>query len=148
MCHTNCGHEGVFYRKERVQYELHRGDRRAAGVRHRYVDRGSTGSLGKSALVPDRPCDHVFSHLGVVLMGTGRSTFTSVIRKVTFMEVPGAYKTGIPLEGKVIRLIDDQWHTGADARGPQRRNFAAFKFGGVFQTFLLAFSAGQIAFPF
>nr|XP_040025850.1 alpha-2-macroglobulin [Gasterosteus aculeatus aculeatus] len=42
---------------------------------------------------------------GVVLRGTGRSTFTWVIRKVTFMEVPGAYKTGIPLEGKV-KMVD------------------------------------------
>ncbi|XP_039985815.1 alpha-2-macroglobulin-like protein 1 isoform X2 [Xiphias gladius] len=38
---------------------------------------------------------------GVILKGTGRTSFSSHIRTVTFEDVPAAYKPGIPFEGKV-----------------------------------------------
>ncbi|XP_023284214.1 alpha-2-macroglobulin-like isoform X1 [Seriola lalandi dorsalis] len=38
---------------------------------------------------------------GVVLKGSGRTSFSSHIRTVTFEDVPAAYKPGIPFEGKV-----------------------------------------------
>ncbi|XP_029965228.1 alpha-2-macroglobulin isoform X1 [Salarias fasciatus] len=38
---------------------------------------------------------------GVVLEGSGRSTFTSEVRTVTFEDTPESYKSGIPYEGKV-----------------------------------------------
>ncbi len=55
-------------------------------------------------------CDlYVCYHLGVILKGTGRTSFSSHIRTVTFEDVPAAYKPGIPFEGKVISLINDHW---------------------------------------
>uniref|UniRef100_A0A8C4H941 Alpha-2-macroglobulin n=1 Tax=Dicentrarchus labrax TaxID=13489 RepID=A0A8C4H941_DICLA len=38
---------------------------------------------------------------GVILKGSGRTSFSSHIRTVTFEDVPAAYKLGIPFEGKV-----------------------------------------------
>ncbi|KAM3615928.1 uncharacterized protein V6R79_009822 [Siganus canaliculatus] len=38
---------------------------------------------------------------GVVLEGSGRTSFSSQIRTVTFENIPQAYKPGIPFEGKV-----------------------------------------------
>ncbi|XP_029374169.1 alpha-2-macroglobulin isoform X2 [Echeneis naucrates] len=38
---------------------------------------------------------------GIVLKGSGRTSFSSHIRTVTFEDVPAAYKLGIPFEGKV-----------------------------------------------
>ncbi|XP_037124450.1 alpha-2-macroglobulin-like protein 1 isoform X2 [Syngnathus acus] len=38
---------------------------------------------------------------GVILIGTGRTTFSARIRTVTFEDVAQAYKPGIPFEGKV-----------------------------------------------
>ncbi|KAG7222442.1 hypothetical protein INR49_016254, partial [Caranx melampygus] len=38
---------------------------------------------------------------GVVLKGSGQTSFSSSIRVVTFEDVPAAYKPGIPFEGKV-----------------------------------------------
>ncbi|XP_042270737.1 alpha-2-macroglobulin-like protein 1 isoform X1 [Thunnus maccoyii] len=38
---------------------------------------------------------------GVILKGSGRTTFSSHIRTVTFEDAPAAYKPGIPFEGKV-----------------------------------------------
>uniref|UniRef100_A0A8P4GHJ1 Alpha-2-macroglobulin n=1 Tax=Dicentrarchus labrax TaxID=13489 RepID=A0A8P4GHJ1_DICLA len=40
-------------------------------------------------------------YLGVILKGSGRTSFSSHIRTVTFEDVPAAYKLGIPFEGKV-----------------------------------------------
>lgn len=55
-------------------------------------------------------CDlYACYHLGVILKGSGRASFSSQIRTVTFEDVPAAYKPGIPFEGKVIRLINDHW---------------------------------------
>lgn len=55
-------------------------------------------------------CDlYAYYHLGVILKGSGRASFSSQIRAVTFEDVPAAYKPGIPFEGKVIRLINDHW---------------------------------------
>uniref|UniRef100_A0A8D3DEY3 Alpha-2-macroglobulin-like protein 1 n=1 Tax=Scophthalmus maximus TaxID=52904 RepID=A0A8D3DEY3_SCOMX len=41
---------------------------------------------------------------GVTLKGSGRTSFSSYIRTVTFEDVSESYKPGIPFEGKVIRL--------------------------------------------
>uniref|UniRef100_A0A3B5LAP7 A2ML1 protein n=1 Tax=Xiphophorus couchianus TaxID=32473 RepID=A0A3B5LAP7_9TELE len=41
---------------------------------------------------------------GVVLKGSGMASLSSQIRTVTFEDVPGAYKPGIPFEGK-IKLV-------------------------------------------
>ncbi|KAM7413699.1 hypothetical protein PAMA_020876 [Pampus argenteus] len=38
---------------------------------------------------------------GVILKGSGHTSFSSLIRRVTFEDVPAAYKPGIPFEGKV-----------------------------------------------
>uniref|UniRef100_UPI0037E9016A alpha-2-macroglobulin-like protein 1 n=1 Tax=Semicossyphus pulcher TaxID=241346 RepID=UPI0037E9016A len=38
---------------------------------------------------------------GVTLKSSGQSTFTTIIRKVTFLDESEAYKPGLPLEGKV-----------------------------------------------
>ncbi|XP_046891299.1 alpha-2-macroglobulin-like isoform X2 [Hypomesus transpacificus] len=38
---------------------------------------------------------------GVVLKGSGSTTFSSAIRKVTFEDAPSAYKPGIPYQGKI-----------------------------------------------
>ena len=51
----------------------------------------------------------VYYHLGVILKGSGQTIFSSHIRTVTFEDVPAAYKPGISLEGKVIRLIKNHW---------------------------------------
>ncbi|KAL6104971.1 a2ml1 [Pungitius sinensis] len=58
---------------------------------------------------------------GVVLKGGGRSTFSRIVRKVTFKDLPTAYKTGIPLEGKVKMV-------GAD--GKALANEAVYLFHG------------------
>lgn len=44
------------------------------------------------------------SLVGVVLKGHGQASLSFNIRTVTFEDVPAAYKSGIPLEGKVNRL--------------------------------------------
>ncbi|XP_070827272.1 alpha-2-macroglobulin-like protein 1 isoform X3 [Chaetodon trifascialis] len=44
---------------------------------------------------------------GVVLKGSGRTSFSSHIRTVSFEDVPAAYKPGIPFEGKVKVLGPD-----------------------------------------
>lgn len=44
----------------------------------------------------------VFNHSGVILKGSGQTTFSSHIRTITFEDVPSAYKPGIMFEGKVI----------------------------------------------
>ncbi|XP_043975302.1 alpha-2-macroglobulin-like protein 1 isoform X1 [Gambusia affinis] len=41
---------------------------------------------------------------GVVLKGSGTASLSSQIRTITFEDVPGAYKPGIPFEGK-IKLV-------------------------------------------
>uniref|UniRef100_A0A1A7Y2Z2 Alpha-2-macroglobulin-like 1 n=1 Tax=Iconisemion striatum TaxID=60296 RepID=A0A1A7Y2Z2_9TELE len=38
---------------------------------------------------------------GVILKGSGSTSFTSQIRTVTFEDVPSSYKPGIPFEGKI-----------------------------------------------
>nr|XP_020476381.1 alpha-2-macroglobulin-like [Monopterus albus] len=38
---------------------------------------------------------------GIVLEGTGQASFTNIIRKVTFEDLPATFKRGIPFEGKV-----------------------------------------------
>ncbi|KAL3057749.1 hypothetical protein OYC64_008077 [Pagothenia borchgrevinki] len=38
---------------------------------------------------------------GVILIGTGRASFSAIVRTVTFEDVPEAYKPGILFEGKV-----------------------------------------------
>uniref|UniRef100_A0A8C2WD89 Alpha-2-macroglobulin-like protein 1 n=1 Tax=Cyclopterus lumpus TaxID=8103 RepID=A0A8C2WD89_CYCLU len=43
---------------------------------------------------------------GVILKGAAQTGFSVSVRTVTFEDVPAAYKPGIPLEGKVIRLIE------------------------------------------
>uniref|UniRef100_A0A665VQL3 Alpha-2-macroglobulin bait region domain-containing protein n=1 Tax=Echeneis naucrates TaxID=173247 RepID=A0A665VQL3_ECHNA len=42
---------------------------------------------------------------GIVLKGSGRTSFSSHIRTVTFEDVPAAYKLGIPFEGKVVMFL-------------------------------------------
>uniref|UniRef100_A0A8C9Y578 Alpha-2-macroglobulin-like n=1 Tax=Sander lucioperca TaxID=283035 RepID=A0A8C9Y578_SANLU len=44
---------------------------------------------------------------GVILKGSGQTSFSSQIRTVTFEDVPAAYKPGISLEGKVILIGPD-----------------------------------------
>lgn len=39
--------------------------------------------------------------LGVVLKGSGQTSFSSQVRTVTFKDVPASYKPGIPFQGKV-----------------------------------------------
>ena len=50
-------------------------------------------------------CDlYVFYNLGVILTGTGRTSFSAIVRTVTFEDVPEAYRPGILFEGKVFSL--------------------------------------------
>ncbi|KAK9520438.1 hypothetical protein VZT92_020324 [Zoarces viviparus] len=45
---------------------------------------------------------------GVILKGSGQTSFSNKIRKVTFEDVPAAYKPGIPFEGKVKLIGPDK----------------------------------------
>ncbi|XP_031697903.1 alpha-2-macroglobulin-like protein 1 [Anarrhichthys ocellatus] len=45
---------------------------------------------------------------GVILKGSGQTSFSNKIRKVTFEDVPAAYKPGIPFEGKVKVIGPDK----------------------------------------
>lgn len=51
-------------------------------------------------------CSLWFRDPGVLLQGSGRTSFSSQIRTVTFEDVPSAYKPGIPFEGKVITVLE------------------------------------------
>ncbi|XP_061574702.1 alpha-2-macroglobulin-like protein 1 isoform X2 [Cololabis saira] len=44
---------------------------------------------------------------GVILKGSGKTTFTSQMRTVTFQDVPEAYKPGLPFDGKVKMVGPD-----------------------------------------
>ncbi|XP_059187409.1 alpha-2-macroglobulin isoform X2 [Centropristis striata] len=56
---------------------------------------------------------------GVTLKGSGRTSFSSHIRTVTFEDVPAAYKPGISLEGKV-KVV------GPDSKGVAREEVYVF----------------------
>lgn len=81
--------------------------------KHMYVDRFDvsaeleefgTGRLRPSDQDPPLPGPDPASPaavLGVVLKGSGQTSFSSQVRTVTFKDVPASYKPGIPFQGKV-----------------------------------------------